>query len=106
MSVKGTPRFHLGNRLGRDIHSKFQQAWVQQLWCDGTGPADESKKTKRVQGWSCQIGGGCMLHSPVIRNLLCARFMIYLFNIISHHAGHNIEMGCGMSFSENLRQAI
>ena len=20
--------------------------------CDGTGPADESKRTKRVQGWS------------------------------------------------------
>ena len=25
--------------------------------CDGTGPADESKRTKRVQGWSRQIMG-------------------------------------------------
>ena len=25
---------------------------------DGTGPADESKRTKRVQGWSRQIMGG------------------------------------------------
>ena len=24
---------------------------------DGTGPADESKRTKRIQGWSCQIMG-------------------------------------------------
>ena len=23
---------------------------------DGTGPAEESKRTKRVQGWSRQIG--------------------------------------------------
>ena len=23
------------------------------LLLDGTGPADESKRTKRVQGWSC-----------------------------------------------------
>ena len=26
--------------------------WVT-FACDGTGPADESKRTKRVQGWSC-----------------------------------------------------
>ena len=25
---------------------------------DGTGPADESKRMKRVQRWSCQIVGG------------------------------------------------
>ena len=25
---------------------------------DGTGPVDESKRTKRVQGWSRQIMGG------------------------------------------------
>ena len=25
---------------------------------DGTGPADESKRTKRVQGWSRSIMGG------------------------------------------------
>ena len=28
---------------------------------DGTGPADESKRTKRVQGWSRQIMGGRFL---------------------------------------------
>ena len=28
---------------------------------DGTGPADESKRTKRVQGWSRQIMGGKLL---------------------------------------------
>ena len=30
------------------------------LFCgdDGTDPADESKRTKRVQGWSRQIMGG------------------------------------------------
>ena len=29
---------------------------------DGTGPADESKRTKRVQGWSRQIVGGGAFH--------------------------------------------
>ena len=28
---------------------------------EGTGPADDSKKTKRVQGWSRQIMGGRLL---------------------------------------------
>ena len=28
---------------------------------DGTGPTDESKRTKRVQGWSHQIMGGRLL---------------------------------------------
>ena len=27
---------------------------------DGTGPAEESKRTKRVQGWSRQIGLGAL----------------------------------------------
>ena len=27
---------------------------------DGTGPAEESKRTKRVQGWSRQIGLGTL----------------------------------------------
>ena len=35
----------------------------------GTGPADESKKTKRVQGWSRQIMGGRLLLFAII--LLC-----------------------------------
>ena len=28
---------------------------------DGAGPADESKRTKRVQGWSRQIMGGAFI---------------------------------------------
>ena len=32
--------------------------------------------------------------------------VLYLFDIISHHTGHNIEMGCGLSFSKDLRPAI
>ena len=36
---------------------------------DGTGPADESKRMKRVQGWSCQIMGGRFLIFAVL--LLC-----------------------------------
>ena len=41
---------------------------------DGTGPADESKGTKRVQGWSRQIMGGRLL-----------LFAILLFCEISNH---------------------
>ena len=36
---------------------------------DGTGPIDESKRTKRVQGWSCQIMGGKLLLFAIL--LLC-----------------------------------
>ena len=36
---------------------------------EGTGPADESKRTKRVQGWSRQIMGGRLLLFVVL--LLC-----------------------------------
>ena len=36
---------------------------------DGTGPADESKRTKRVQGWSRQIMGGRLLLFAIL--LLC-----------------------------------
>ena len=28
---------------------------------DGTGPADESKRTKRFQGWSRKIMGGAFI---------------------------------------------
>ena len=43
------------------VHCSFEDnvyEWVT-LACDGTGPADESKRTKRVQGWSRQnwLGG-------------------------------------------------
>ena len=36
---------------------------------DGTGPADESKRTKLVQGWSRQIMGGRLLLFAIL--LLC-----------------------------------
>ena len=36
---------------------------------DGAGPADESKRTRRVQGWSCQIMGGGLLLFALL--LLC-----------------------------------
>ena len=36
---------------------------------DGTGSADESKRTKRVQGWSRQIMGGRLLLFAIL--LLC-----------------------------------
>ena len=38
---------------------------------DGTGPADESKRTKRVQGWSHQIMGGRLLLFAILPVLLC-----------------------------------
>ena len=44
---------------------------------DGTGPADESKRTKRVQGWSRQIVGGggfslfaILLHCEITTSLV------------------------------------
>ena len=33
---------------------------------DGTGPANESKRTKRVQGWSRQIMGGRLLSFAIL----------------------------------------
>ena len=45
---------------------------------DGTGPAEESKRTKRVQGWSFQIGLGTLFaihtklfskHRPMARQI-------------------------------------
>ena len=41
---------------------------VLALGGDGTGPADESKTTKRVKGWSRQIMGGRLLFAIL---LLC-----------------------------------
>ena len=35
-----------------------------------------------------------------------SREELFLFNGISNHAGYNVEMGCGVSFSQDLRQAI
>ena len=45
------------------------QIWGFGFGDDGTGPADESKRTKRVQGWSRQIMGGRFLLFAIL--LLC-----------------------------------
>ena len=43
----------------RVIHFSFYCKYgVLVFGDDGTGPADESKRTKRVQGWYHQIMGG------------------------------------------------
>ena len=46
--------------------------WVT-FACDGTGPADESKRTKRVQGWSCLnwLGGILIIVSWHIHLINC-----------------------------------
>ena len=40
---------------------------------DGTGPAEESKRTKRVQGWSRQIGLGALfaIHINCFQDNVC-----------------------------------
>ena len=44
------------------LHFSFYRKYgVLAFGDDGTGPADESKRTKRVQGWSRQIMGGRLL---------------------------------------------
>ena len=50
----------IGNRmmLHFSYYCKYE---VSAFGDDGTGPADESKKTKRVQGWPRQIMGGRLL---------------------------------------------
>ena len=43
---------------------------------DGAGPADESKKTKRVQGWSRQImGGGFLLFEILLHCEITTSFV-------------------------------
>ena len=39
------------DRFGKSSVKDNINEWVT-FACDGTGPADESKRTKRVQGWS------------------------------------------------------
>ena len=41
---------------------------------DATGPADEFKKTKRVQGWSRQIMGGKLLFAILLLCEITASF--------------------------------
>ena len=51
------------------LHFSYCKYWVLVFGDDGTGPADESKRTKRVQGWSRQIMGGRLLLFAIL--LLC-----------------------------------
>ena len=53
---------------------------------DGTGPADESKRTKRVQGWSRQIMGGRLLLFAIL--LLCENNRFIRENIPMKHADY------------------
>ena len=59
---------------------------------DWTGPADESKSTKRVQGWSRQLMGGCFFiicntitlwNNYLIRVNMHAKLVDYLYNSIN-----------------------
>ena len=57
----------ISNRM---IHfSYYGKYGVLVLDDDGTGPADECKRTKRVQGWSRQTLGGRLLLFAIL--LLC-----------------------------------
>ena len=51
------------------LHFKLLRIWGFGFGNDGTGPADESKRTKRVQGGSRQIMGGRLLLFAIL--LLC-----------------------------------
>ena len=68
------PKSHICNNMKNlvSIYYKFLRTHHTRSACyhfgtgifdhDGTGPADESKRTKRVQGWSRQIVGGGAFH--------------------------------------------
>ena len=51
--------------------SYYYQYEVLDFGDDGTGPADESKRMKRIQGWSRQIMGGRLLLFAIL--LLCKK---------------------------------
>ena len=52
------------------------QTWDFGFRHDGTGPADESKRTKRVQGWSHQIvGGGVLLFAIPLHYKITTSFV-------------------------------
>ena len=53
---------------------------------DGTGPADESKRTKRVQGWSRQILGGRLLLFAIL--LLCEKTTFICLNMHIKHVDY------------------
>ena len=49
--------------------SYYCKYWVLAFGDDGTSPADESNRTKRVQGWPRQIMGGRLIIFAIL--LLC-----------------------------------
>ena len=51
------------------LHFSYCKYGVLVFGDDGTGLADESKRTKHVQGWSCQIVGGRLLLFAIL--LVC-----------------------------------
>ena len=52
------------------------QIWDFGFGHDGTGPADEFKGTKRVQGWSRQIvGGGFLLFAILLHCEITTSFV-------------------------------
>ena len=53
----------------RMIHFLYYCKYGVLVFDDGTGPADEFKKTKRVQGWPRQNIGGRLLLFAIL--LLC-----------------------------------
>ena len=56
-----------------------------------TGPAEESKRTKRVQGWSRQIGLGTLfaIHTQIVFKII---FVVYVgVNLFNHQLTlHNV----------------
>ena len=46
-----SPLHHRAGTCALLVFKDNVNEWVT-FACDGTGPADESKRTKRVQGWS------------------------------------------------------
>ena len=64
---------------------------------DGTGPAEESKRTKRVQGWSRQIGLGTLF--AIHTKLFSRKFSVdhrnvstqFWLNFIKYHFASNIH---------------
>ena len=66
----GDVREGICNRIIPVLHfSYYCEYGILAFGNDGIGPTDESKRTKRVQGWSHQIIGGKLLLFAIL--LLC-----------------------------------
>ena len=64
------------NSIANNKNLLLLQIWGFGFGDDGTGPVNESKRTKRVQGWSRQIMGGrfllfaILLHCEITTSLV------------------------------------